>query len=115
MNADRKMIELAAKAAGIKFKKNSSWGGGALTTEDDLFFDPLHNSGDAFKLAIKLELKVMVLHDVSQPKPWLRIEDQAGRWTHVGTKEFEKNPYGETRRAIVIAASKLAKATKEQT
>lgn len=121
MSTDRELLELAAKAAGIKIIRSRLadplWRD-MLIENPDVEVDgnptdrwnPLHDDGDALRLAVKLELRVMVLHDTSQTKPWLRIEDRAGRWTHAMVAEFEAGPYAATRRAIVRAAAAIGKA-----
>ena len=66
-------------------------------------FCPLECDATAFRLALMLEFKVMVMHDASQPKPWLRIESPDGFWTHVGVDEFSKHRAKRTRHAIAVA------------
>lgn len=131
MKADRELLELAAKAIGVvaewdsgkyplghvfKPTLNSLKKIGIYTVigeerEGPIFqiWDPLTDDGDALRLAVKLELKVMIWHDTSQPKPWLRIEDRSGRWTHSMVAEFDADPYAATRRAITRAAASMVK------
>lgn len=92
MYADRVCLELGSKP-------------GAITG----YWKPLTDDGDAFRLAVKLRLSVMHLNDASQPKPWLRVEDQKGRWTHSITDEFNADPYAATRLAIVRAAAEIGR------
>ena len=83
---DRELLELAAKAAGIKteFYENDY---GEIESE----WNPLTDDGDALRLAVKLKL-----------------------WTHSGMGAFldEPDPYAATRRAIVRAAAEIGKAMK---
>lgn len=133
MSTDRELIELAAKAAGFKLTREAWLDGivcvweagcgapigahrinetedGKVKLESVFVFNPLRSDGDALRLAVKLGLRVMVLHDASQPKPWLRVEDRSGRWTHAMVAEFENDPYAATRRTITRGAAEIGKA-----
>jgi hypothetical protein len=86
---DRELLELAAKAAG-------EWS--RLEPLEHLLdrWNPLTDDGDAFRLAVKLELNVL---------PGIaRTPD--------GDIHFDKDmddPYAATRRAIVLAAAEIGK------
>jgi hypothetical protein len=55
---DRELLELAAKAAGYFYiEDNGSWFDAAHMPIGD--FDPLHDDGYAFRLAVALELDVV--------------------------------------------------------
>lgn len=64
---DKKLLELAAKAIGIKIDKSSTNGGGSgntgfdmsgnavLNWHDGTIWNPLNNDGDALRLAVALD------------------------------------------------------------
>ena len=100
MKTDRELIELAAKAAGIK---NGRWlgdgtywvggyaGGGA--------WNPLTDDGDALRLAIRLCMVVRTFRYSSDAQP-------LGFGASV-TEQNGDDPYAATRRAIVKAAADI--------
>ena len=101
MNTDRDLLEMAAKAAGLKsprFIENTSWGTGISHGEGDaiyLVWNPITDDGDALRLAVKLRLlwDEMELFDL-----------------HFETDS--KDPYAATRLAIVRAAAEIGKEMK---
>lgn len=56
---DREMLELAAKACGIKYA-HLRFDSGVSTTKEGYFtqWNPLNNDGDALRLAVKLNLNI---------------------------------------------------------
>jgi hypothetical protein len=108
MTIDRELLELAAKAAGMKFKGSPTNPESYQTQQDDLLYgtrpwmpwNPLTDDGDALRLAVKLEIHV-------QPD---------GRYAWASTFEVNAtepvggDPYAATRRAIVRAAAEIGKA-----
>lgn len=107
--SDRKLLEMAAKAAGL----------GPLTVEKGLFgviryfycekdypsgthWNPLADDGDALRLAVKLRMHVEVREDFVQIfcEDFGRIEDF----------EQEIDACAATRRAIVRAAAEIGRA-----
>ena len=105
---DRELLELAAKAAGIKHNPSLS----AACRGERAFWNPLTDDGHALRLAVKLGMSIEVHHDDSQPKPWLRVVFAGGRWEHATVKDYAHDPYAATRRAIVRAAAEFGKAMK---
>ena len=112
MKTDRELLELAAKAAGLRIDKSPYSGGGAGNNGFDLLgnamldwhnnvrWNPLTDDGDALRLAVKLRMDVVfganyaiVNGDVQDP-----TVNNAG------------DPYAATRRAIVRAAAEIGKA-----
>ena len=110
---DRELLELAAKAAGIKF---SEIGGGARYAPQPgimqpyVPWNPLTDDGDALRLAVKLELEMYF------------GDDEDGTSVHVGYAaapdsaamvryciQRDADPCAATRRAIVRAAADLGK------
>lgn len=104
---DHELIELAATAAGIKYdadaskpKEGRKWWGLWKTFDrepseyDKRYWNPLCDDGDALRLAVKLEL-----FDLDRLLVDLDIED--------AKTATNRDPYEATRRAIVLAASKV--------
>lgn len=94
---DRELLELAAKAAGVES------GGGYFWTADGQAWHPLIDDGDAFRLAVKLNLCIMHTEygvGVSEPMGQTYLELAAD------------DPITATRRAIVRAAAEIGKGMK---
>ena len=97
---DRELLELAAKAAGIKF---SEIGGGARYAPQPgimqpyVPWNPLTDDGDALRLAVKLGITIMF----DRSSVWC---EQYGVLEH-----HNEDPCAATRRAIVRAAADLGK------
>ena len=100
---DRELLELAAKAAGIKA---DFVGGpeGMWSEELDDYWNPLEDDGDALRLAVKLNLLVDV--QIACIDVLYTAQDGVMR-IQEGTDE--PNPYAATRRAIVRAAAEIGK------
>ena len=103
--SNRKLLELAAKAAGI----DAHWGDG---WQSDMMFralprpnsplvayvewNPITDDGDALRLAVKLHLPVeAMIAFVAEREP-----------------DWHKDPYAATRRAIVRAAAEIGRSVK---
>lgn len=113
MTTDKELLELAAKAAGLNLGWwNESHGGYYTGPRVDLaptsYWNPLTDSGDAFRLVVKLGLNISTGH-----------KSKTGDWSHCyggfgfPGDEWEKHgedPCAATRRAIVRAAAELGKA-----
>jgi hypothetical protein len=106
---DRELLELAAKAAGLKILRDPSGMVRNCTGMDpamNIFaapkWNPLADDGDALRLAVKLGLNVTVM----QPRDRFEL----GR---TGVNEMwnlhNADPYAATRRAIVRAAAEIGK------
>lgn len=102
---DKELLELAAKAAGMVGYK---WCDLALFPVQGLkcgripyepMWNPLTDDGDAFRLAVKLNLLIDCASHCARPIPD-GIPWQDGN---------DLDPYAATRRAIVRAAAELAK------
>jgi hypothetical protein len=104
------MLAAAAKAAGIELRFAYCPGTGKPVdisprrTDTWENWDPLQDDGDAFRLAVKLQLRVIPPEDefgldrASVRVPGMRDLVDA----------FDKDPYVATRRAIVRAAAAMA-------
>ena len=115
---DKELLELAAKAAGIKIDKSTSNGGGMSNTGFDVagnavldwhnfkWWNPLTNDGDALRLAFVLKIDIEWQNVGTFPEPAV---EAYRRHVHAGifcASEHE-NDY---RRAIVCAAAQIGKA-----
>ena len=96
---DRELLELAAKAIGLKLQYNYLGGRDANQP-----WDPLEDDGDALRLAVKLGINIGYVSD------GVSIIGSVS-----GDHEFEEinraDPYAATRRAITRAAAEIGKAT----
>ena len=119
---DRKLLELAAKAAGLNIKTCRVDGDdtfthlvvGARNTKERTDWNPLADDGDALRLAMKLKMSIEIHYTEGEPDhPWLRIVyTRARRWEHVFADDYLRDPCAATCRAIVRAAAEIGKAMK---
>jgi hypothetical protein len=96
---DRELLELAAKAAGYKLHRSQSAMDGVLL-DDQTYWSPLTDDGDALRLAVILGLVV----DCSRPSAGEPYKQHA-----IWLNELCDNATL-TRRAIVRAAAEIGKA-----
>lgn len=101
---DRELLELAARAAGIKTLRSSNhapilWD--VSDEESHRIWNPLDDDGDAQRLAVKLGFCVSVY--LNQNAVWVAYTAGYGRACHV--ELLGDDPYAATRRAIVEAAA----------
>ena len=121
---DRELLELAAKAAGIK-KDDSPYNGGGfgndgfdcmgnmvLDWHNNKHWNPLTDDGDALRLAVKLKIHHRQYSNQVQIRGcWCR-----DGYIEASCKDIEErepignDPYAATRRAIVRAAAEIGKA-----
>ena len=104
---DQQLLELAAKAAGIKISKSPAgklWVRFVVTSWDE--WNPLEDDGDALQLAVKLGLFVDV-YDAEVVTGWVVDKDSMSMETLNQPKG--NDPYAATRRAIVRAAAEIGK------
>lgn len=97
---DRELLELAAKAMGVEETYPSSY-------DEIVLWNPLTDDGDALRLAVKLNLRVMpqekCVYVESNPDSVLGF---------ASVSEMEMNgddPYAATRRSIVRAAAEIGR------
>jgi hypothetical protein len=97
---DKELLELAAKAIGLKLKYNYLGGRDANQP-----WDPLEDDGDALRLAVKLQIH-MAKYDnyVSACQLGPAWGGEVVVWDHE-----EPDPYAATRRAITRAAAEIGK------
>ena len=107
---DKELLELAAKAAGIKL----TWFNGlpkdttGFHPAQNIFpatsWNPLTDDGDALRLAVKLGIDLVQHSKLSEG----RLECAAfGDWSVCEIVPYEGDPYAATRRAIVRAAAAI--------
>ena len=105
--SDRELLELAAKAARIEWEQ-TAFSAGYVVSPGGLFWNPLHDDGDALRLAVKLEMEIDIGRGLALASPL------GGIGTQIKVEELADNPLAATRRAIVRAAAEIGKAmTKE--
>jgi hypothetical protein len=101
---DRQLLEAAAKAAGIDVefdKNNDTWTRPVRMdrcVNARVYWNPLKDDGDAFRLAVKLGIEVGNYHQYGKG------------FALFGLVEFwddATDPYAATRRAIVLAAAAI--------
>ena len=102
---DRELLELAAKAAG---KVGGDWVGNDAYLDGVLSqWSPLTNDGDAFRLAMKLNLDVRFDWHDNEPVVFV-----GGQWDDAPEavfEAFERRPDMAARRAIVRAAAEIGR------
>jgi hypothetical protein len=92
--SDRELLELAAKAAGLKVR---SWSGHYATLEDGSEWIPLYDDGDALRLAGKL------CFNVNMKSEGCVVDSGNDGWIEFG------ETLAATRRAVVRAAAEIGK------
>ena len=128
--SNKELLEMAAKAAGIKIDKSTTNGGGAGNTGFDVMgnavldwhnykaWNPLTNDGDALRLAVKLEIDLSFYTEreakvYAQTKHLLGYgaDDSPSYQAHEYHKELYKgsSPSAAVRLAIVKAAAAIGR------
>ena len=100
MKTDRELLELAAKAAGIKII-NVGFSGGPNLAGTMKMWNPLTDDGDALRLAVKLELDILRFPAFGD----VQVCSQDGVADEAESTSI--CPYAATRRAIVRAAAAI--------
>ena len=107
---DKELLELAAKAAGIKLTwwnqvpKNTTGADPSMNIYAFPIWNPLTDDGDALRLAVKLGLHV------SQQLSYVAVmQPHGGAGSHrlQWTEQYNEDPYAATRRVIVRAAAQI--------
>jgi hypothetical protein len=108
---DKQILELAAKAAGIKLvfdphglPRNCTDMEPAMNIFAAKLWNPLEDDGDALRLAVKLGIQIV--HYSVTSKGLDRVN--AGR--NGSPILYGDDPYAATRRAITLAAAEIGKA-----
>jgi len=108
---DRELLELAAKAAGMKLDKwkwyNTLTPKFVLMVNDEPtsnWWNPLTDDGDALRLAVKLKMGISIpVHRTIKADVITFLN------CNVSAREEGDDPYAATRRAIVRAAAEIGK------
>jgi hypothetical protein len=106
---DKKLLDLAAKAADIELV---TWGNPLKFAIKELtpiqMWNPLTDDGDALRLAVKLRIEP---HFVSENVHGVILNGtDIGEWEQVLSENpLGNDPYAATRRAIVRAAAEIGK------
>ncbi|HYD34133.1 MAG TPA: hypothetical protein VEA39_06130 [Methylophilaceae bacterium] len=99
---DRELLELAATAAGFDIE-DDEFRGEVVFADDGKRWAPLHDDGDALRLAVKLGIGTL-------PKA-AGVRNETAVCAHqFGWHVFDQlpaDPYAATRRAIVTAAAEI--------
>lgn len=106
---DKELLELAAKAAGVKYKEDfvDPLGGAGLYVTGGLsrwYWNPLTDDGDALRLAVKLGLWFYIRETYTDV-----MTDLARHIEVFMTEQHGDDPYTATRRAIVRAAAEIGR------
>lgn len=108
MKTDRELLELAARAAGIKVRIWEGHTGVMCAIDDDRhgrMWMPLTDDGDALRLAVKLCLEIDVHHT------GIAVRTPCGQKVLIAADEV-KCGYTATRRAITRAAAAIGEGMK---
>lgn len=103
-NTNRELLELAAKAAGMKFDWRGLYGIlPAIFSDDDepTKWNPLDDDGDALRLAVKLRMEVYIYEDNTQA-----IDENL----FCASAYQIHDEFSTTRRAIVLCAAQVGRA-----
>jgi hypothetical protein len=108
MKTDRELLELAARAAGYSFHDLEDGMYIYFPSEardDDFPWNPLTDDGDALRLAVKLNMQIVITGKSDS----LDVGITDARSTESGWEKaiHIKCPYDATRRAIVRAAAAI--------
>ena len=98
---DRELLELAAKAAGVKAKSKRD--GAIRYFSHGVEWNPLISDGDALRLAARLEIEIRGFNGMAH------AGKLGGFWFSEGWFP-NQDPAAATRRAIVRAAAEIGKA-----
>ena len=109
---DKKLLELAAKAAGMTIETHYVDGGASVWEGERHHSDwipdwnPLDDDGDALRLAVKLGLILDCEYQSAMP------HDRQGVGEDWLDGDGKDDPYAATRRAIVRAAAEIGRSMK---
>ena len=111
MDSDRELLELAAKAAGIEGEIKKTFGGwSCVMRKNGHAWQPMHDDGDALRLAVDLDLAIVPYPIYNKQKHSVLVQKN-----NLDEPRFEEmelhgdDPRAATRRAIVYAAAEIGK------
>jgi hypothetical protein len=108
---DRKLLELAAKAAGLEIVNMETKDCLAIKTNycNHDYWNPLTDDGDALRLVVKLNLFLFHAWTHAEGVPLANVMVQNAEQTVTCGEIKGDNPCAATRRAIVRAAAEIGK------
>lgn len=108
---DRELLELAAKAAGIRIDPIDAM----HEPEDWVCWNPLFDDGDALRLAVVLGLDILRTDsDVEAVVGLPPYSPKRNAPRAFGIQKLGSDPYAATRRAIVRAAAEIGRGWNDQ-
>jgi hypothetical protein len=113
--SDRELLELAAKAAGIKLGGETD-SGFSIEIESEPYvatWNPLTDDGDALRLAVKLRLRLNREINFGDDIVEVFGPEDDSMSCHCSTESTNGDPYAATRRAIVRAAAEIGRQMQE--
>jgi hypothetical protein len=102
---DKELLELAAKAIGLKLRYNYLGGRDANQP-----WDPLEDDGDALRLAVKLSISISDDYLYPNGEHVIRVGCSFGDTLYGDSEVCGDDRYAATRRAITRAAAEIGKA-----
>lgn len=109
---DRELLILAASALGrdLEWCKDFTGAEYCYFTNDTRYWNPLESDGDAFRMAVTLNIDISPVHfgDAASAKA------RHGKWVYVPYKHHAGDRLAATRSAIVIAAARAGKERQAQ-
>jgi hypothetical protein len=106
---DRELLELAAKAADVDWIKDCVWIENGFyspfSRHERIAWNPLTEDADAFRLAVKLRMKIEHYSVTSEGRDRVSANNAS-------PVTYEGDPYAATRRAIVRAAAEIGRVMK---
>lgn len=109
---NRELLELAAKAAGYKIHVWGEKGRENFARMDQLHaprWNSLNDDGDAFRLAVKLNLNKLYSAEDAGAGVEIYAEWHDALTNNEIKEVYERDPYAATRRAITRAAAEIGK------
>ena len=110
---DRELLEMAAKAAGLRVKTWDGHTGVMCAIDNDQYgrmWMPLTDDGDALRLAVKLRIECV--YDAGDDGPIHAVYWEPYEGYQRIDEERHIDPYAATRRAIVRAAAEIGRKIK---
>lgn len=104
---DRELLELAAKAAGMKVIHDAADRGLWIHGVEDEW-NPLTDDGDALRLAVKLDID-FYMGAGDGPEAWAGYYLPGRENKKHACEPVNKDPYAATRRAITRAAAEIGR------
>jgi hypothetical protein len=110
---DRELLELAARAAGIKHAGEVYALGLKLMEGPHNYWNPLTDDGDALRLAVKLGMDILFTAEdvevIATQHARPADQEMLSPWACESWTMKQQDPYAATRRAIVRAAAEIGK------